>query len=716
MDRSVIELLSPARDLECGRVAIDHGADAVYIGAPKFGARKAASVTLDDVARLCEYAHVRGCRVHVALNTLLFDAEVAEARRLAWRLYEAGADALIVQDAALFPQTCDGALPDGSRAMPPIELHASTQCDNRSSDKVLFFERVGFRQVVLARELSVAQVAQVAAATTVRLEAFVHGALCVGLSGRCYMSLAAGGRSANRGECAQPCRLRYRLLGQGGDTVAQGHLLSLKDNNQTAHLAALLDAGVSAFKIEGRLKGPDYVANVTLHYREALDAALRDRPELRRLASTLVTPGFQPDPRRSFNRGFTDYCARGRHAGLWQPATCKSLGQPLGTVVERAPGCLTLRTDEQVNNGDGLLLLPVDEGRAPGARGGLSASSPGARGGSSLASAPGVRGVSPSAGVVGMRVGSVLARRGPVVELSVRDEAHGPSCRGWMAYRNSDVAFDRLLATERGSALVPLDMRLSWADGIFELSVTDPDGVASTVRRPLSSEPARDPEAVERRTGEALAKLGGSPFTARGVSVDDSARARALPLSQLNALRREAAERHAASRLAWWETRRLVECHADDTAPYPTTRLDAEANVVNAQARLFYQRHGVTDIAPGHDLRRPAAGTVVMRSWHCVLRELGLCRRANKTLAERHGGDTQESSSHGPRDDYKQATAAYELRFEGGLDDPLPSAYPRQPRPPRTAACDQTDAARTAAYDLLTDCEACQMMLRVKRT
>ena len=347
MQRNIIELLAPAKNLECGRAAIDHGADAVYIGAPQFGARKAAANTIDDIAQLADYAHTFGARVHVALNTLLFDHEVPDAKRLAWDLYRAGADVLIVQDMALL-----------AADMPPIELHASTQCDNRSPEKVLFWQRVGMGQVVLARELSIKEIANIAKQTTVRLEAFVHGALCVSYSGQCYMSLVRGGRSANRGECAQPCRLAYDVTSADGQTLLRGaHALSMRDNNQTDNIEQLIDAGISSFKIEGRLKDVDYVSNITLHYRQRIDEVLARRPDLSRLSRGVVTPGFEPSPAKSFNRGFTDYFAHGRQPDIWQPRTSKSIGEPLGKVAVVKGQTLDIRTPIAVANGDGLCFF-----------------------------------------------------------------------------------------------------------------------------------------------------------------------------------------------------------------------------------------------------------------------------------------------------------------------------------------------------------------------
>ncbi len=297
-----VELLAPAKNADFGIEAIRHGADAVYIGGPGFGARAAAGNPVEEIARLAQFAHKFGAHVYVAFNTLLRDDELEPARALTWQLYEAGIDALIVQDMGLLQLD-----------LPPLALHASTQTDNRTVDKVRLLEQTGFSQVVLARELSLAQIREIAGATTVTLEAFIHGALCVRYSGQCYISHAMTGRSANRGECAQICRLPATLQTADGQVLAADrHLLSLRDLNQTAHLGELVDAGVRSLKIEGRLKGLDYVKNVTAWYRQQLDNLLERRPELARASVGRSTFTFRPDPAKSFHRGSTDYFLLGR--------------------------------------------------------------------------------------------------------------------------------------------------------------------------------------------------------------------------------------------------------------------------------------------------------------------------------------------------------------------------------------------------------------------
>ena len=358
------ELLSPARNLECGIAAVDHGADAVYIGAPRFGARAAAGNSVEDIQRLCDYAHQFGVKIYATLNTLLRPEELEQARLIAWDLYHAGVDAFITQDEALL-----------RLALPPVPLHASTQMDNRTKEDVARLKKLGFNQVVLARELSLEQIKEIhKAVPDVTLEAFVHGALCVSYSGRCYASEYCFNRSANRGECAQFCRLPFTLEDANGNALIKDkYLLSLKDMNRQKHLEQMMDAGVRSFKIEGRLKDIAYVKNVTAAYREALDDILKRRPEFARSSYGTSTYTFQPDLSRSFSRGYTDYFLFGRTSDLASPDTPKSRGREVGHVKEvrwkreDGRGCIIVSSTETFNNGDGLCFLD-GEGKLQGFR------------------------------------------------------------------------------------------------------------------------------------------------------------------------------------------------------------------------------------------------------------------------------------------------------------------------------------------------------------
>ena len=353
-----IELLAPARNLECGIEAINHGADAVYIGAPKFGARAAAVNSLEDIAALVEYAHLYNVRIYVTVNTILKEEELKETEEMIRELYRIGVDALIVQDMAI-----------AKLELPPIPLHASTQMDNRTVDKVRFLRDAGFRQVVLARELSLREIGKIhEACPDIPLEVFVHGALCVSYSGQCYVSQACFGRSANRGECAQFCRLPFSLVDAEGKMIAKDkHLLSLKDLNQSEELEALLDAGASSLKIEGRLKDVSYVKNVTAAYRQKLDAIFARRKEYTRASSGKCRFDFKPQLDKSFSRGFTHYFLHGRSKDIFSFDTPKSLGEEMGTMKESRGNYLTVAGVKSFSNGDGVCYLD-EQGRLQGFR------------------------------------------------------------------------------------------------------------------------------------------------------------------------------------------------------------------------------------------------------------------------------------------------------------------------------------------------------------
>ncbi len=392
MQPQKIELLAPAKNLACGIGAINHGADAVYIGGPQFSARAAAGNTLADIARLVAHAHQFRAKIYVALNTLFTDQELESAVKLCHQLHEIGVDALIIQDVGLLEME-----------LPPIPLHSSTQMNNRTVEKVGFLEQVGFQQVVLARELSLERIKEIRVATRVPLEFFVHGALCVSYSGQCYISEVMAGRSANRGECAQFCRHKFTLQDEAGKIIAKDrYLLSLKDLNLSAHLGALIEAGISSFKIEGRLKDENYVKNVTAYYRQALDAIILADPSLQRASSGRCTFAFTPDPEKSFNRGMTDYFLlnpRNRPGAIDSP---KSIGQQLGPVVHAEKRFFLVETKEPVNNGDGLCFFD------------------------------------PIKGLVGIKVNRVENGR-----IYPKDPVVLPV--GMMVYRNSDTAFNKLL-------------------------------------------------------------------------------------------------------------------------------------------------------------------------------------------------------------------------------------------------------------------------------
>ena len=568
-----IELLAPAKNLECGIEAIRHGADAVYIGAPKYGARAAAGNSLDDLRQLAEYAHQYGARVYVTLNTIIYDDELAEVERLVWDLYHIGIDALIVQDMALL-----------TMKLPPIELHASTQTDNRTPEKVQFLYEQGFSQVVLARELSLDDIAAIHRACPVPLEAFVHGALCVSYSGQCYASQACFGRSANRGECAQFCRLPFDLVDADGRVIERGrHLLSLKDMNRSAHLEAMMDAGVRSFKIEGRLKDVTYVKNVTAAYRQAIDAVLARRTEYKRASQGVSTYTFVPQLDKSFNRGFTDYFITGQRSEVYSFATPKAMGEPVGQVREVGRGYLVLSSSKEFHNGDGLCFID-EQGQ-----------------------------------LQGFRVNRVEGER-----LYPKEMPRGLRVRTAL-YRNYDQEFERLLSRPSAERRIPVDILLRDTQQGFALTLTDDEGYTSTVTFTRDKEVARTEQRATLEAG--LAKLGGTIFVASSVEIDFTDNW-FIPSSVVADMRRTAVEA--------FERARRLNSDSSKSKVYKAGRVQKPqsgiqlspltylANVANQRAADFYRSCGATEVQPAYEISAPR-GATLMFCRHCLRYAMGWC-------------------------------------------------------------------------------------------
>lgn len=576
MSRRKVELLAPAKNLACGLAAVDHGADAVYIGAPRFGARAAAVNSLDDIAALVQYAHRFGVRVYVTLNTILRDDELPEAERMAWSLYRLGVDALIVQDMGLT-----------RLHLPPIPLHASTQMDNRTPDKVSFLAEAGFRQVVLARELSLAQIRAIhEAAPHTPLEVFVHGALCVSYSGRCYASQACFGRSANRGECAQFCRLPFTLVDADHRVVVRDkHLLSLRDMNRLGNLEELLDAGVTSLKIEGRLKEVGYVKNVTAAYRQALDRLFLRRTEYVRAASGTCRFSFTPCLEKSFSRGFTSYYLHGREqeGEVASIDTPKSLGEPMGCVKEVRRDHFTVAGGKSFHNGDGLCYLD--------ARGQLQ----------------------------GLRVNRVEGERlypaGPMPRFAPRTPL----------FRNFDQEFERQLLRSSATRRMKLTWRLWDTPSGFALQAQDEEGHRAVRCVEAPHEEARTPQEDTLRTQ--LAKLGGTPFEVDGNAPSGGVeicfrRHWFIPSSQLAEWRRQVVERLEAVRRITYPQE--VAVWRPTAHPYVETRLTYLGNVMNAEAFRFYRQHGVQQADAAYE-QAPVRGALLMTCRHCLRYMLGGC-------------------------------------------------------------------------------------------
>lgn len=569
-----IELLAPAKNLECGIEAIRHGADAVYIGAPKYGARAAAGNSLDDLRQLAEYAHLFGTKVYVTLNTIIYDDELAEVEQLVWQLYRIGIDALIVQDMALL-----------TMKLPPIQLHASTQTDNRTKEKVQFLHSVGFSQVVLARELSLKEIEEIHRACPVPLEAFVHGALCVSYSGQCYASQACFGRSANRGECAQFCRLPFDLVDADGRIIEHNrHLLSLKDMNRSAHLEAMMDAGIRSFKIEGRLKDVSYVKNVTAYYRQAIDAILDRRPEYKRASQGVSTYTFTPQLDKSFNRGFTDYFLTGRRSEVYSFATPKAVGEPVGHVKTLGRGYIAVSSATTFHNGDGLCFID-EQGQ-----------------------------------LQGFRVNRVEG-----THLYPKEMPRGLHPR-MPLFRNYDMEFERLLSRPSAERRVPINICLRDISFGFSLTFSDDAGHSATVNFTRDKELARS----EQRAGiEAqLSKLGGTHFVAKAVTIDFTDNW-FIPSSVLADMRRTAVEALMRTIKVKTENAKLnmvgKEVKTDNVACQTIhPQLTYLANVANHRAADFYRAHGVEKVAHAYELSAQR-GATLMFCRHCLRYAMGWC-------------------------------------------------------------------------------------------
>lgn len=571
-----IELLAPAKNLECGIEAVNHGADAVYIGAPKFGARAAAVNSLEDIAALVAYAHLYNVRIYVTVNTILKEEELAETEKMIWELYRIGVDALIVQDMGITRLN-----------LPPIPLHGSTQMDNRTPEKVRFLADAGFRQVVLARELSLQEIRNIhEACPETPLEVFVHGALCVSYSGQCYVSQACFGRSANRGECAQFCRLPFSLADADGKTIVRDkHLLSLKDLNQSEVLEDLLDAGASSLKIEGRLKDVSYVKNVTAAYRQKLDAVFARRKEYVRASSGTCRFDFKPQLDKSFSRGFTHYFLQGRDREISSFDTPKSLGEEMGTMKEQRGNYLTVAGVKPFHNGDGVCFLD-EQGRLQGFR-------------------------------INRVDGNKLYPAGDMPRIKPRTRL----------YRNFDQDFERVLARKSAERKIGIKWELTDTPSGFALTVADEDDNRITLSFPYSKELARTPQQDNLCTQ--LGKLGNTPFEVMDSS-PEATPAIAISLSQnwfipasvIADWRRQAIDRLTAARRITY--RRELHVWKATRHRFPTESLTYLGNVMNTAARSFYQTHGVAAIEPAYE-KQAVPEAVLMFCKHCLRYSMGWC-------------------------------------------------------------------------------------------
>jgi collagenase-like PrtC family protease len=586
-----LELLAPARDADIGIAAIHHGADAVYIGAPAFGARASAGNSLRDIERLCTEAHRFHSRVFITLNTILRDDELEDARQLAWDVYRAGADVLIVQDMGLLELD-----------LPPIQLHASTQTDIRTPEKARFLQDVGFSQMVLARELTLGQIAAIRAATDpnrLTLEFFIHGALCVAYSGQCFISHAHTGRSANRGDCSQACRLPYEVRDAQGRIVAHDkHVLSLKDNNQSANLAALVDAGVRSFKIEGRYKDMAYVKNITAHYRLLFDQLLADRPELTPSSHGTCTFSFTPDPDQNFNREFTDYFVNGRKEDIGAFDTPKNPGRPIGWVEKVLSDHLLMQADDPLavlHNGDGLCYLSLQNE------------------------------------LVGLPINRAEAAEPPGLwRLYPKDPLsdYTDLRRGLQLNRNRDMSWVRGLEKKSSERRIGVWLKLTQSPSGLCLHLTDEIGTEAQAGIDWAWQAPQNPQDANDKLRQGLSKLGETIFEPIDVRID-LPRPWFVPPSLLNRLRRDAVaalENARATALQPLPRATPVE----PPVAYPEDTLSYLANVFNHRARDFYARHGVRVIDAAYESHEELGEVSLMITKHCVRFSLSLCPKQAK--------------------------------------------------------------------------------------
>ncbi|MFP2505160.1 peptidase U32 family protein [Buttiauxella gaviniae] len=578
-----LELLSPARDTSIAREAILHGADAVYIGGPGFGARHNAGNSLQDLAELVPFAHRYGAKIFVTLNTILHDNELEPARRMIHDLYQVGVDALIVQDMGVLEMD-----------LPPIEIHASTQCDIRSVEKAKFLSDAGFSQIVLARELNLNQIRAIHENVDATIEFFIHGALCVAYSGQCNISHAQTGRSANRGDCSQACRLPYTLKDDQGRVVAyEKHLLSMKDNDQSANLAALIDAGVRSFKIEGRYKDMSYVKNITAYYRQLLDELMEQRTDLVRASAGKTSHFFIPSPDKTFHRGSTDYFVNERKINIGAFDSPKYIGLPVGEVLKVGKDFLDVSVTDTLTNGDGLNVLIKRD-------------------------------------IVGFRANTVekTGKNQYRVWPNEMPETLKNVRPNHPLNRNLDHNWQQALTKTSSERRVAVDLELGGWEEQLILTLTSEDGVSVTKTLEGQFEVANNPEKAYSNLRDGLTKLGQTMYQARKVDLNLPAPL-FVPNSQLNQLRREAIDELTDARLQQYQrgTRKPVSV---PPPVYPDEHLTFLANVYNHKAREFYQRYGVKLIDAAYEAHEEKGEVPVMITKHCLRFAFNLCPKQAK--------------------------------------------------------------------------------------
>lgn len=562
-----IELLAPAKNLECAIAAIDHGADAIYIGSPRFGARGAAGNSLEDIKTLTDYAHLFDVKVYVALNTILSDKELEEAEKLIHELYyEAKVDALIIQDMGITMLN-----------LPPIALHASTQTDNRDVSKIKFLEKAGFKQIVLARELTINEIKAIADEVDTPLEAFVHGALCVCYSGQCYLSQALSGRSANKGSCAQYCRLPYTLTDANGEEiVAKKHLLSMKDLNLSDQLEELLDAGVSSLKIEGRLKDVSYVKNVVAYYRKKLDTIIANNPQYTRASSGKSEYIFEPCLEKSFNRGFSQYFANGRTTDIWSIDSPKSIGEPIGKVSDVTSRYIRINTQKELHNGDGICFLN-DKKELEGFH------------------------------INRVEGDKIYSQQVPAVKI------------GTPVYRNHDQEFEKLLSKKSAERKINVSIEINENPLGFSLCATDENSNQATLNFEYKKEPAEKDQTNNLQNN--LSKTGNTLFKVDKVYIN-LLQNWFIPASVISEWRRVLIDELTSIRTISYK--QDIVPHKATSHAFNVDNITYLGNVMNAKSKEFYVQHQANVVQPAFE-KEALKDVPLMFTRHCIKHSMGWC-------------------------------------------------------------------------------------------
>lgn len=568
-----IELLAPAKNLESGIAAIKCGADAVYIGAEKFSARISAGNSIEDIEQLINFAHKYRTKVYITINTILKDSEIQQAYNLIQKFYQIEADAIIIQDMGLLELD-----------LPPIPLFASTQINNTTPEKVKFLEEVGFQRVILARELSLEEIKNIRTKTKVDFEFFVHGALCVCYSGQCYMSYAIGGRSGNRGNCAQPCRKKYSLIDSKNKIISEDkYLLSLKDLNLSHNLENLINAGISSFKIEGRLKDISYIKNIVSYYRQELDFVL-NKSGFARSSSGKSIISFPPNPDKTFNRGYTDYFLNGRNTKISSINTPKSIGEKIGKVEKVMENCFTVSGNIGLHNADGICFLNENKELQ----------------------------------------GTIINK---VIENKVFPDEMKGIRENILIYRNFDHEFLKTLKNSQIKRKIGINLYLTQNNNELIFVAIDEDGIKVQINQKADFELAQNKDKALETLKKQLLKLGETDFYVNSTEIDLK-EVYFIPVKEINEIRRKLINKLLENRMSSYpkQTNKIQK----NNFPYPDKKLDYTENILNKLAKEFYSRHGVEEIFPAAETGLNMQGKKVMTTKYCLKHQFNICSKISK--------------------------------------------------------------------------------------